>query len=485
MHDYDIVIDKSKILNILNKHPEMNDDLIKKIPDILENPTIILKSQSVEGRIIVFSEQKATDGKPVLIAMELNPSENKNNIEKIYKVASAYGRQNVKKMQDWLNIADNILYIDRRKNRTIRWLNGLGLQLPVPNNTNSSINSIPQSKEKGNTTTKYSIQKNKNNAGLESNSSSFSLPTKEEIISEIYKNVENRTSRDNQKNNKRINAFLEYKYPNLKITFTNFKHDGTIKIDTIETKENAQKQAKELQIENEKSRKKIERERAENLYKITPINKADEINIIRDKLPSLKKEFNTFEDIRNKTKKLVNKLKNQGYNLIYNESHSSADAMYIDILDDNDLIDTIRVANHYKAGSSGYHDVDIDMSEYKSKQALLKDIETEIDKVINRANNKKNKSIKLSKNKKLSQNKLGSWESFLERNKINKGTTTTLGELRLPEAKRNLPAVKEIQFQDSVNNARYISKEKEVKMILILIKNWNKKVHIFELNPKS
>lgn len=88
-------------------------------------------------------------------------------------------------------------------------------------------------------------------------------------------------------------------------------------------------------------------------------------------------------------------------------------------------------------------------------------------------------SFSLPKNEKLSQNKLGSWESFLERNKINKGTTTTLGELRLPEAKRNLPAVKEIQFQDSVNNARYILKEKEVKMILILIKNWNKKVHIF------
>lgn len=74
-------------------------------------------------------------------------------------------------------------------------------------------------------------------------------------------------------------------------------------------------------------------------------------------------------------------------------------------------------------------------------------------------------SFSLSKSEKLSQNKLGSWESFLERNKINKGTTTTLGELRLPEVKRNLPAVKEIQFQDAVNNARYIPKEVKTELL--------------------
>ena len=61
---------------------------------------------------------------------------------KIYKVASAYGKQNLSIIQTWIDNANNILYVDKQKNRTIKWLSGLGLQLPVPNNLSSSINSI-------------------------------------------------------------------------------------------------------------------------------------------------------------------------------------------------------------------------------------------------------------------------------------------------------------------------------------------------------
>lgn len=134
LKNYDIVIDKSKIIKILNQHIQMNDELIKKIPDILEKPTLILNSQTVKNRKVVFGEIKDTSGKPVLVAIELNPIENKTNINKIYKVASAYGKQNLRTIQIWLNNLDNILYLDKQKNRTIKWLNGLGLQLPVPYN---------------------------------------------------------------------------------------------------------------------------------------------------------------------------------------------------------------------------------------------------------------------------------------------------------------------------------------------------------------
>ena len=143
---YDIVIDKSKILKIKNKHKEMSDDVIKAIPKILENPTLILKSQSknkkAQKRIIVFGEIVDEIGNPVLIAIELEPYENKKSINKIYKVASAYGKQNLSIIQTWIDNANNILYVDKQKNRTIKWLSGLGLQLPVPNNLSSSINSI-------------------------------------------------------------------------------------------------------------------------------------------------------------------------------------------------------------------------------------------------------------------------------------------------------------------------------------------------------
>lgn len=200
LDDYDIVMDKSKILKIKNDHPEMSDDIIKSIPEILENPTLILNSQSnnvkAEGRKVIFGEILDTKGNPVLVALELNPYENKNNIDKIYKVASAYGKENLNTIQNWINNPKNVLYIDRHKNRTINWLNGLGLQLPVPNNSSSSTNSIPPSGEDVNTTTKYSMQESENNSG------SFSVQDNQgkklsKRQQERYKNVSSKLKDEN------------------------------------------------------------------------------------------------------------------------------------------------------------------------------------------------------------------------------------------------------------------------------------------------
>lgn len=131
LNKQDIVIDKSKILKIKNNHLEMKDDIIKKIPDILKKPLLILKSQSKKGRIVVFGELTSESKNPILVAMELNPKENINNVKKVYKVASAYGKSNILSINKWLSDINNILFIDNKK-RTNKWLNGLGLQLPVP-----------------------------------------------------------------------------------------------------------------------------------------------------------------------------------------------------------------------------------------------------------------------------------------------------------------------------------------------------------------
>ena len=199
LSDYDIVMDKSKILKIKNDHPEMSDDIIKSIPEILENPTLILNSQSnnkkAQGRKIIFGEILDTKGNPVLVALELNPSENKNNIDKIYKVASAYGKENLSTIQKWINNEENILYIDKQKNRTMNWLNGLGLQLPVPDNSSSSNNSITSSNENVNTT-QYSMQESENNSG------SFSVQDNQgkklsKRQQERYKNVSSKLKDEN------------------------------------------------------------------------------------------------------------------------------------------------------------------------------------------------------------------------------------------------------------------------------------------------
>lgn len=171
-------MDKSKILKIKNDHLEMSDDIIKSMPEILENPTLILNSQSKDEkarrRKVIFGEIQDTKENPVLVALEIKPDENKNNIDKIYKVASAYGKENLGTIQKWISDEKNILYIDKQKNRTMNWLNGLGLQLPVPNNLSSPNNSIPTSNNNVNTNN-TSMQESENNSG------SFNLAQGQEI----------------------------------------------------------------------------------------------------------------------------------------------------------------------------------------------------------------------------------------------------------------------------------------------------------------
>ncbi len=77
--------------------------------------------------------------------------------------------------------------------------------------------------------------------------------------------------------------------------------------------------------------------------------------------------------------------------------------------------------------------------------------------------NKSSFSMKEDNNK-LSQNTKGKLEDFLEKHKINDGTRTALGEVKLPEGKRNLPTVQETQYQDAVNNATYIPKDVKTEL---------------------
>ena len=115
LNNRNIVMDKSKILKIKNDHPEMTDNIIKQIPVILENPIIILNSESKSNinnsRIVIFGDVIDFNNKPVLVAMELNPNEKtKENVDKVYKVASAYGKEKISVIQNWLNI-EKIYYM--------------------------------------------------------------------------------------------------------------------------------------------------------------------------------------------------------------------------------------------------------------------------------------------------------------------------------------------------------------------------------------
>ena len=145
-----IYLDKSKLIDIRNKHKEMTDDVIKQIPHLLENPILILQSKDEDhpGRLVIYGDLIANNGRPVMAALELHPD---GEVKNVIKVASAYTRSNTQNLID----SSTIKYIDPNKNRTTEWLQSLRLQLPAGATTDGSTNNIiPQTEEIVNTSDK-------------------------------------------------------------------------------------------------------------------------------------------------------------------------------------------------------------------------------------------------------------------------------------------------------------------------------------------
>lgn len=139
IEDKKIVLDSAKIIKIKSKHFEMTDEIIKQVPNILENPIIIMQSKTVNKRITLFGEVYANYNHPVLVALELYPSRNNIAIDEI-KIASAYQKNNA---QALIN-SSTILYVDRNKKRIDRWSKFTRLQLPVNNVSVNSNTTVPQ-----------------------------------------------------------------------------------------------------------------------------------------------------------------------------------------------------------------------------------------------------------------------------------------------------------------------------------------------------
>ena len=129
----DIFMRGSKINLILKEHPEMTLEEIKRIPEILDDPVMILTSQNKgrtkqNTRLVMFGDVKAQDGRPVLCVLDLQPSEKGLVINDMQKVTSAYTKDNdptgfVRK--------STVLYAAENEKRTIALLQSLGFQLPI------------------------------------------------------------------------------------------------------------------------------------------------------------------------------------------------------------------------------------------------------------------------------------------------------------------------------------------------------------------
>lgn len=149
-----ITWDASKIIKIQAKHPEMTDNVIKQVPNILESPIIVMRSKSAQTRLTMFGEVYV-GSKPILAVLELEPTgRNGLKLDEI-KIASAYGKDNA---QNFINNSD-VLYVENDKKRVSDWKKRTGLQLPVGSSITNSNNSI----SKNNTSVNTNISANTQN----------------------------------------------------------------------------------------------------------------------------------------------------------------------------------------------------------------------------------------------------------------------------------------------------------------------------------
>lgn len=139
---------KSKIADIMDKHPEMDEETIKGVPQILETPIVIAKSLTQNDSIVLFGNLKAKDGNNVMAALNLAPIPTGGLEAEFTLLASAYGRSKGN-IQSLLKNSE-ILYIDKDKNRAEAWLMSLGLQLPSGQPSLGSIGRVSYSSGKVN-----------------------------------------------------------------------------------------------------------------------------------------------------------------------------------------------------------------------------------------------------------------------------------------------------------------------------------------------
>ena len=141
----DIYMKGDKISLILEQHPEMTLNEIKRIPEILDDPILVLSSRnkgragSQNTRLVLFGSMKAQDGRPVLCVLDLQPVENRIVIQDMQKATSAYTKDN-----DPVRFVRNseVLYTSENKKRTTALLRTLGFQMPSELQRYGSMGSI-------------------------------------------------------------------------------------------------------------------------------------------------------------------------------------------------------------------------------------------------------------------------------------------------------------------------------------------------------
>lgn len=123
----DIYMNGDKISKILNDHSEMTIQEIEKIPELLDDPVLILKSKGRGGklnsRVVLYGTIKAQNGSPIMAVLDLMPRENGFVLDDMQKVNSAYTKKNPANFV----AGSDVLYADKK--RTASLLRQFGLTI--------------------------------------------------------------------------------------------------------------------------------------------------------------------------------------------------------------------------------------------------------------------------------------------------------------------------------------------------------------------
>ena len=122
----DIYMQGDKINRILYDHPEMTLEEIKRLPEILEDPVLVLKSKGngkagKTSRVVMFGTVRAQNGQPVMAVLDLQPYENGFLVTDMQKVNSSYTKKNP---ADFISSSE-VLYADEKRAAPLLRLTGL------------------------------------------------------------------------------------------------------------------------------------------------------------------------------------------------------------------------------------------------------------------------------------------------------------------------------------------------------------------------
>lgn len=75
-----IRLDASKVKKAIDKHDGMTIEVFAKLTDIIENPIVVVDSNTVQGRKVIIGDVVDANGKTVVLALELAPSSRAGNV---------------------------------------------------------------------------------------------------------------------------------------------------------------------------------------------------------------------------------------------------------------------------------------------------------------------------------------------------------------------------------------------------------------------